>query len=86
MRRSLSRISRAAWLAQAASVAMRLALPRYSRPSGVSSTRRLVRENSAKPSLRSNSRIRAESAGCDTFRRDDARVKESSSATVTKMR
>ena len=64
---------------------MRRALPRNSRPSTVSSTRRLVRENKAKPSLRSNSRIRAY-AGCDTLSSAEARVNDSSSATVTKMR
>ena len=86
MRRSLSRISRAAWLAQEDSVTMRRALPRNSRPSTVSSTRRLVRENNAKPSRRSNSRIRADNAGCDTLSSAEARVNDNSSATVTKMR
>ena len=65
---------------------MRRALPRNSRPSTVSSTRRLVRENNAKPSLRSNSRIRADKAGCDTLSSVEARVNDSSSAMVTKMR
>ena len=58
-------------------------IARYSRPSGVSSTRRLVREKSAKPSLRSNSRIRAESAGCDTFRRAQRCEPRSMAACVT---
>ena len=68
IRSSLSRISRAARTAEDASVTMRLAFARKSRPSAVSSTLRLFRQNKANPNLRSNSRIRAESAGWETLR------------------